>query len=98
MRGPGSVFDDMNTTLYSHSKCYTCAYNIMVSCKCCCVDNVPCRSDDMTGQFTLAALEEEEYPVTHRRVSDLEQGVSQFEISDGQRKRVGGGERRRERE
>ena len=35
------------------------------------------RSDDMTGQFTLAALEEEQYPVTHRRVSDLaEQGVS----------------------
>ena len=35
-----------------------------------------CRSDDMTGQFTLAGLEEEHYPVTHRRVSDLEQGVS----------------------
>ena len=30
----------------------------------------------MTGQFTLAALEEEEYPVNYRRVSDLDQGVS----------------------
>ena len=37
-----------------------------------------CRSDDMTGQFTLAALEEEEHPATYRRVSDLEQGVSFF--------------------
>jgi tyrosine-protein phosphatase non-receptor type 4 len=36
-------------------------------------------SDDMTGQFTLAALEEEQYPVTHRRVSDLaEQGPTDY--------------------
>jgi hypothetical protein len=36
------------------------------------------RSDDMTGQFTLAALEEEQYPITHRRVSDLEQGPTDY--------------------
>ena len=43
-----------------------------------------CRSDDMTGQFTLAALEEEQSPLYHtsyRRVSDLEQGVSSCKFS-----------------
>jgi tyrosine-protein phosphatase non-receptor type 4 len=38
-------------------------------------------SDDMTGQFTLAALEEEQSPLYHtsyRRVSDLEQGPTDY--------------------